>query len=280
MDLHPRIVVSLLATAVLASLPCAAGAQDVEGAKDHPLFSRLPNYHIDTYEESEFDSYDAFVTSDGSYKTVEGRKYYINYYFDEGTQYLSEVAIKRNYSEAFKKIGGVVHYEDSSNVYMSLDKGGKVTWVRVQAWNRGQGVALYIVEEAEMEQYIVADADALAQEISLAGKVAVYGIFFDTNKAVVKPESEPALAEIEKLLDRNADMRIYVVGHTDSVGEFDYNMDLSRRRAAAVVEVLVSKNGVDRSRLAPHGVGPLVPTSSNRSDDGRARNRRVELVER
>jgi outer membrane protein OmpA-like peptidoglycan-associated protein len=280
MNTPVRSVVSLLAIALFASLPSAAGADDVEGAKDHPLFNRLPNYHIDTYQESEFDSYDAFVDSDGSYKTVEGRKYYINYYFDEGTQYQSETAIKRNYSEAFKRIGGVVHYEDSSNVYMSLDKGGKVTWVRVQAWNGGQGVALYIVEEAPMEQYIVADADALAQEISLAGKAAVYGIYFDTNKAEVKPESEPALAEVEKLLERNPNMKVFVVGHTDSVGEFDHNMGLSRRRAEAVVEVLVSKHGLDRGRLAAHGVGPLVPAASNRTDEGRAMNRRVELVER
>ena len=162
---------------------------------------------------------------------------------------------------------------------MSLDKGGKVTWVQVSPWNRGQGIALYIVEEKAMEQYIVADAGALAKEISLTGKVAVYGIFFDTGKAVVKPESEPALAEITKLLKEDPDLKIYVVGHTDSVGKLDYNMNLSRKRAEAVVEVLVSKHGISSGRLKPHGVGPLVPASSNRSDDGRALNRRVELVE-
>jgi outer membrane protein OmpA-like peptidoglycan-associated protein len=275
-----KIVVSALAVVLLGFLPTDSGAQDVEGAKDHPLFNRLPDYHIDTYRESEFDSYNKFVASDGSYTTVEGRYYYINYYFDEGTQYLSEAAIKRNYSEALKRIGGVVEYEDRYNVYMSLDKGGKVTWVHVGAWNRGQGVGLYIIEEKAMEQVIVADADALMQEINLTGKAAVYGIYFDTGKAVVKPESGPALAEIEKLLQKNSDMKIYVVGHTDSVGEFDNNMGLSQRRAAAVVEVLVSEHGVDRSRLEPHGVGPLVPASTNTSEDGRAMNRRVELVER
>jgi len=276
----PRIFsVFFLTVTLLAFLPAGAAAQDVDGSKDPPLFNRLPDYYIDDYRESEFDVYDGFVASDGNYKTVEGHKYYINYHFKEGTKYLSEAQIKRNYSNAFKKIGGVVHYEDSTDVHMSLNKGGKVTWVRVHPWNGGQGVALYIVEEKPMEQFIVADADALVQEINLTGRVAVYGIFFDTGKAVVKPESEPALKEIEKLLKGNADMKIYVVGHTDSVGEFDYNMDLSRRRAEAVVQVLVSKYGVDIGRLKPHGVGPLVPTSSNRSDGGRTRNRRVELVE-
>ena len=277
---RPRIFFFAFAIVAIILSPSGAGAQDIEGAKDHPLFNRLPDYHIDTYRESEFDTYGEFVASDGSYKTVEGRMYYINYYFDEGTQYQTEAAIKRNYKEAFKKIGGVVEYEDSTNVHMSLDKGGKVTWVRVQAWNGGQGVALNIVEEKAMEQYIVADADALLQEINLTGKAAVYGIYFDTGKDAVKPESGPALAEIVKLLQKNADMNIYVVGHTDSVGEFDYNMGLSQRRAAAVVEVLVSELGVDRGRLEPHGVGPLVPASTNKSEDGRSMNRRVELVER
>jgi outer membrane protein OmpA-like peptidoglycan-associated protein len=280
MRMHQRLAVSVWAI-VLVTLPLgSAGAQDVEGSKDHPLFNRLPNYHIDSYQVSEFDSYGEFVASDGSYKTVEGRKYYINYYFDEGTEYLSEAAIKRNYRDAFTKIGGVVQYEDGSNVHMSLDKGGKVTWVRVSAWNGGQGVALYIVEEKAMEQFIVADADALLKEISLTGKAAVYGIYFDTGKDAVKPESDPALAEIVKLLQQQPAMKIYVVGHTDSVGKFDYNIDLSRRRAAAVVEVLVAKHGIDRARLEPHGVGPLVPALSNSSEDGRAKNRRVELVER
>ena len=256
-----------------------AFAQDVEGSKDHPMFTRLPNYYIDNYEENEFDAYDGFVDSSGNYKTVEGRKFHINYHFKEGTKYLSEAQIKGNYREAFKKIGGVVQYEDSYNVHMSLDKGGKVTWVLVHPWNGGQGIELYIVEEKAMEQYVVADADALAKEISLTGKAAVYGIHFDTGKAVVKPDSKPALEEIGKLLKEETSLKIYVVGHTDSVGAFDSNMSLSMARAEAVVDVLVKEYGVDPGRLKAHGVGPLVPASTNRSEDGQAVNRRVELVE-
>ncbi len=91
----------------------------------------------------------------------------------------------------------------------------------------------------------------------------MHGIYFDTGKAVVKAESGPALVEIERLLGKDPDMKIFVVGHTDSVGDFGYNLDLSRRRAAAVVEVLVSQHSVNRSRLEPHGVGPLVPASGS-----------------
>ena len=92
-------------------------------------------------------------------------------------------------------------------------------------------------------------------------------------------ESDPALKEIVKLLANQNDLKLFVVGHPDSVGAFDYNMNLSQKRAEAVVEVLVSRYSVARDRVKAHGVGPLVPTTSNRSDDGRAKNRRVELVE-
>ena len=275
-----RIFFYTFAIMAIVLSPSGATAQDVEGAKDHPLFNRLPDYYIDTYKESEFDTYDRFVGEDGGYKTVEGYKYYINYHFDEGTEYRPEAFILRNYKNALTEIGGTVLYEDRYNAYLRLEKGGKVTWVHVNAWNGGQGILLVIIEESLMDQVIVADAEALAKEIDLTGKVAVSGIYFDTGKAVVKPESGPALTEIAKLLQKNSGMKIYVVGHTDSVGEFDYNLGLSQRRAAAVVEVLVSKHGIDRTRLEPHGVGPLVPASTNKSEDGRSMNRRVELVER
>jgi outer membrane protein OmpA-like peptidoglycan-associated protein len=264
---------------ILLSWPTNGIAKDIEGSRDHPLFNRLPNYYIDKYEENEFDSYDGFIDSNGGYKTVEGRKFHINYHFKEGTKHLSNAQIKGNYREAFKKIGGVIHYEDRGNVHMSLRKEGKVTWVRVHPWNGGQGIELYIVEEKAMEQYVVADADALAKEINQSGKVAIYGIFFDTGKAVVKSDSKSALDEIAKLLKKKSNLKIYVVGHTDSVGKLGYNMNLSQKRASAVVEVLEKKYGIRSSRLEAHGVGPLVPESTNRSKDGRAANRRVELVE-
>ena len=156
-----RIFFFAFAIVAIILSPSGAGAQDVEGAKDHPLFNRLPDYHIDKYEESEFDTYDRFVGEDGGYKTVEGYKYYINYYFDEGTEYRTEAFIIRNFKNALTEIGGVVLYEDRYNAYMRLEKGGKVTWVHVNPWNGGQGIALAIIEESQMDQVIVADAEAL-----------------------------------------------------------------------------------------------------------------------
>lgn len=138
---------------------------------------------------------------------------------------------------------------------------------------------LDIVEGKPMEGSLVrVDASAWAQEIATQGKVALYGIYFDTDKAEIKPESKPTLAEIAKLLKQDPALKLYVVGHTDAVGSLEYNMELSRRRAEATVKALVSEYGVDPKRLKPFGVGPLAPVASNDTEQGRAKNRRVELV--
>ena len=138
---------------------------------------------------------------------------------------------------------------------------------------------LHVIEAKPMQTGMVkVDANALLKDIDRTGHAAIYGIYFDTDKADVKPESKQALAEIAKLLNSRPKLKLYVVGHTDNVGALDYNMELSRRRAAAVVAVLVKDYGIARARLHPVGVGPLSPVLANSSDAGRAKNRRVELV--
>jgi outer membrane protein OmpA-like peptidoglycan-associated protein len=140
-------------------------------------------------------------------------------------------------------------------------------------------VLLEVVEAKPMEAGMVkVDASAMAKDIATAGRVAIYGIYFDTDKADLKPESKPTLAEIAKLLKQDPALKLYVVGHTDGVGSLEHNMDLSRRRAEATVKTLVSEYGVDPKRLKPFGVGPLAPMASNDTEQGRAKNRRVELV--
>jgi outer membrane protein OmpA-like peptidoglycan-associated protein len=129
-----------------------------------------------------------------------------------------------------------------------------------------------------MTQEIAADAKFMAEGINTTGHVAIYGIYFDFNKADVKPESEPALKEITKLLQQDPKLKIYVVGHTDNVGGLDYNMKLSQQRAEAVVKELVSKYKIAPDRLKAGGAGPLAPVASNDTEEGKAKNRRVELV--
>ena len=144
----------------------------------------------------------------------------------------------------------------------------------------GHTIALVdLVEVKPMESRMVTvDASAMAKGIASSGHVALYGILFDTDKTDIKPESAETIAEIAKYLKQDAAVKLYVVGHTDNVGIYDYNLGLSSRRAAAVVRELTAKHGVAAVRLKPAGSGPLAPVAPNDTEDGRAKNRRVELV--
>jgi len=139
-------------------------------------------------------------------------------------------------------------------------------------------VLLDVIEGAGLERRMeVVTADAIATELADAGRISLYGILFDTDSDTIKPESQPTLDEIAAFM-QGSDAAVFVVGHTDMTGGYDYNLDLSRRRAAAVVAALAGGHGIAPDRMAPAGVGPLAPVAENASEDGRARNRRVELV--
>ena len=105
------------------------------------------------------------------------------------------------------------------------------------------------------------------------------GIFFDFNKSDVKPESKPSLDEVARMVKANPSMKVWVVGHTDSVGTVEANQKLSEARALAVVNTLVANYGIPAARLKGYGAGPIAPVASNKTEEGRAKNRRVELVE-
>jgi len=130
-----------------------------------------------------------------------------------------------------------------------------------------------------MKQDLVS-ADTWRDEIQATGHAAVYGIYFDTDKAELTPDSDLALQEIAALLKKNNALSLRVVGHTDSTGDFAHNVALSEARAKTVVTALSTRFGIVAARLSAHGVGPLAPVASNETEEGRARNRRVELVRR
>ena len=145
---------------------------------------------------------------------------------------------------------------------------------------RGQVVAhLDVVEEQPTsDKLVVVSASEILKGLESSGRVALYGILFDTNKAEIKTESRPALDEVAKYLRSNPPAKLDVVGHTDNIGSYDSNLDLSRARAAAVVGALVREYDVNPQRLRASGVGFLAPMASNTTDVGRAKNRRVELL--
>jgi outer membrane protein OmpA-like peptidoglycan-associated protein len=129
-----------------------------------------------------------------------------------------------------------------------------------------------------IQNMVLVNADEMSKAIQAGGRVTLYGIFFDFNKTEVKSESKPTLEQISKLLQQQPQLRLLVVGHTDNIGGLNFNLDLSRRRAEAVAAALVQQFGVAANRLSAHGVAFLAPLATNASDEGRAKNRRVELV--
>lgn len=171
------------------------------------------------------------------------------------------------YMAATKTMGG-------STVYISL-------FTTFHNGVKAPNALLEIVEMKAMDTGMVSvNADKMASTIESTGRIALYGIYFDLNSAQIKSESKPQLLEIAKLLQQNPSLNLLVVGHTDNQGGHDYNMDLSRRRATSVVNALVSEHGIQKSRLEPAGMGFLAPVASNATEEGRAKNRRVELVKK
>lgn len=251
--------------------------KDDPRCKDHPLLTRMPDYWLRGCNNKQFDSY-AFKVSKERKDPVEGQYWWLSYYPQNYlTTKPSELQIQRNYENAVKKLGGTVLWSEKGLTTMKLIQNSQEIWIEVRVEFTGK-YWLTIVQKEGMVQEIVADADALGQDINTTGHVAVYGILFDTNKSTIKPESAQAVAEIAKLLTSSPALKLYVVGHTDNVGGIESNIKLSQERAEAVLQSLVRGHGISPSRLRSFGCGLFSPVAPNDTEEGRAKNRRVELV--
>jgi outer membrane protein OmpA-like peptidoglycan-associated protein len=271
-----KTAATLLLGLLCLSLPAAA-APDKPGCVDHPLFpTRMPGYWLSDCTSKDFDAYE-FFTSRGVKHREEGRFTFLTYSVEAGKSDQSGLAVVRNYETALKKIGGTVADIDPQRwVNGQVVLGGRPIWVQAE---KGNGkIWIRIVEKAAMQQHIVADAASFANDLKATGHVAVYGILFDTGRSEVKPESEQAIGEIAGLLKADPSLKLYVVGHTDGVGGVTANLKLSQERAEAVLQALVNRHGIAATRLLAFGNGPFAPVAPNDAEDGRAKNRRVELV--
>jgi outer membrane protein OmpA-like peptidoglycan-associated protein len=160
----------------------------------------------------------------------------------------------------------VTEFEDGYTPGIEVEKGQVI-------------VQLDVIEAGSLtDQMVTVSAADIEKGLAAQGHIAIYGIYFDTAKTDLKPESKPSLDQVAQFLKDDPTMKIHVVGHTDNVGGMDSNMALSRARAAAVVAALVKQYGVPASRLNAAGAGPLAPVAPNTTDEGRAKNRRVELI--
>ncbi len=307
-----RWFLRLCALAILIAPGTAGAAEgDVPGSADYPLVGRFEGTVITSYEMRDFDEYtlptgpargrDGFE----SVIDLEGRLTRISYKRGPGP---SSLEVDRNFQQKLEASGFEILYSckaadcgltdfrygidtvseprmviDSWNYYYVAarktgDRANTHVSILTSTNNNNIYVQVYAIESETMALRMV-DAAQMAATISETGRIALYGILFDTDKTDIRPESRPALDEIAALLGNAPELALIVVGHTDSQGDFDYNMSLSQRRAEAVVRDLVSSYGIGQARLRAAGVGYLAPVAHNGSEDGRAQNRRVELIE-
>ncbi|MEW8525805.1 MAG: OmpA family protein [Candidatus Thiodiazotropha endolucinida] len=296
------IAVCIVTTAVTVS------AADVEGSADHPLISRFPGSSIKEYRFTEFDEFTLPTGADYSTKReVEGKITEISYTSGSGN---SPAQVYRSYGMALEEAGYTDLYECKqqqcgTGIKLTLGKfvgpgvlgddcrykaaqlvrnaGDMFVSLLVCDWWGTDLVATFldVIEAEPLEGGLVTiSAEQLQDDILQEGHTALYGVYFDTNKADLKPASKPTLDEVSRLLRENEHLKILVVGHTDNAGELAYNVSLSKRRAQAVINALVNGYGIDAGRLHAFGAGMYAPVASNSSEKGRALNRRVELVER
>ena len=260
---------AVLCALTMAATTLTAQEQDAEGCKDSPLVSRFPGGAIHSCENKEYEQADVPINDNGDTKHLEGEYHYWDYGTREG---VSEIQVFRNFQTALKNGGFTIDYASSPGTLVA-HKGA--TWIFID--NRGSFYYQTILTVKEMQQEVTADASSLAGEIEKSGRVAVYGINFDTGKAAILPGSESVLNEIVKLLKQNADLKLRVEGHTDNQGSAGANQALSEKRAQAVMAYLTA-HGVAVTRLTAKGFGQTKPVADNGTEEGRAKNRRVELA--
>ena len=288
----------LISTAVILLLSLSKMSAQNEG---HPLIKAFDGSYIESQEVKEFDEQQLVlgkVQDDGSVKAVklEGKITRLDYRDPDNHSSLERM---RNYEDAFKKAGYEIKFRCSKEecgpeiqiesigyypperyltAFQKREEGN--IWIGVFV-AEGPWTKIRIVEEKPMETgKVQITADLLKTNILKDGHMSIYGIYFDTGKYEIKPESSETLTEIAAFLKNNSSLQVYVVGHTDNVGKLNDNIQLSQKRAEAVVNELITKYKVSSSSVQAHGVGPLVPVAANDTDKGKGFNRRVEIVKR
>jgi OOP family OmpA-OmpF porin len=260
-----------------------SGAGAESEYKDTPYFSGMPGHKIVDSTDQEFSDYRFFNGKDCT--TVEGKKYFRAYTLKENAKQPSDLQISRNYANAVTNMGGTVMFDGECSgadcaencgyrmMTGKVIKEGNELWVEVVPFNDGNDYYLTLVVKEGIKQDVTASSmlDALNRE----GRIALY-INFDTGKATVKPESQPIINQIVQMLKANPGLMISVEGHTDNVGNPKSNQTLSDERAKAVVAAIVA-GSIDAKRLSAVGYGQDKPIADNSTEEGRAKNRRVEL---
>ena len=284
----------ILNSAMLAFFSANALAQspkDNPKCEPNPVFNRFAGEAMGQCERARFKDLGLWrwkkandpKSGAESFK-VEGEYWY---YFngiekDANGRHPGKLEVVRNFENAVREAKGEVLSTTEKTVYYRLRK-GDAEFAGEAGCGRGgptdcSATMHKIVRVAGMEQSVVVSSEQIAKAMGDEGKVVFYGIYFDTDKATLKAESAPTLAEMAKWLKTNASAKVFIVGHTDMQGSIERNQKLSRDRAASVIVALTRDHGIKADRLDADGVGPLAPVASNADEAGRAKNRRVEMV--
>lgn len=255
--------------------------------KEHPLIRPFPGSTLNANmcKYNDFNEYTFTITDPDTNKdtrtTVSGKFWQLLYtlYTPDGKwdSSHSQLEYKLNYEAAALENGGTILYDKGSKLVFTLpnEDGGK-TWVSFALANKSQQY-LYIIEEKGFKKSLSFGPAELKKALDAQGRIRLYGILFDTDKATLKQDSSKELQHVVTLLKDNPELKLEVQGHTDDQGTDEYNLQLSARRAETVVNYL-DLFGIEPGRLTPKGFGETRPVETNATEEGRAKNRRVELV--
>ncbi len=241
---------------------------------DYRLLGHMPGYvaqkpYIANYDQTNFN------VASGQTLNVRGYKYTVQYNVAPGANRTSVLEVQANYRAALKDIGANILRADDDDTIAQLDDHGKTVWIEVGGGE--QAINLSVIEEKPFQSSIQPPkASEMKTALDKTGRIALY-INFDFNKATLRPDAAPIIAQIVTLLKSNPGLNVSIEGNTDNIGGHDYNVNLSQARAASVVAAIV-KSGIAAGRLKSAGFGPDKPVADNSTEDGRAKNRRVDLV--
>lgn len=295
-----RRIIVVAVTLLCAAVPVLA-QEDADGCKDHPLFTRFPGTYLVDCDSSQFDLRKFPVGPAGKDEEVlrsvgvEGPTQRLVYELKEGATPPSGLQVMRNFENAAKKAGGTVEGQwpgwckatydvegmpgmgngcTSYALTMKFLRGGRESWVFLQASESDGAYSMTVSEREAMKQDV--KVNELAEKLEKDGFVSLY-VSFDTGKATIRPDSAKTLDEAAAALQAVGGLKVEVGGHTDNVGTPEANQRLSQERAQAVLAALVTR-GVKADRMTAKGYGQTTPVADNRTEEGRAKNRRVELV--
>ncbi|MCL4065448.1 DUF4892 domain-containing protein [Pseudomonas sp. GX19020] len=312
-----RSLIAGLILAPLFALSAQAQDTDAPGSSDFPLIPRYEGAVIKFWETRAYDAYTlplgpVGLAADGEpapekTQDLEGKFTEILY---RGPEQRSALEVFRNYEAALAKAGfetlytcskkdcgprlrqlinpgarfnGLIYDDERRYIAAKISRpeGDAYLALYITSFEPENRPYIYlaITEIAPMdEKMVVVEASEIQETMARDGRIAIYGILFDFDQASILPESKDQIDQLAAMLAAEPALSVLIVGHTDGQGAFDYNLSLSQRRAQSVVDALVAL-GIAKDRLTPAGAGMVAPVATNRSDEGRAKNRRVEIVE-